>query len=297
MQIALCFSSMKSVTWDSYQIFLEVARAGSLSGAQASTGFSPATLGRRMLELERQLGRTLFDRSQSGYALTRDGHALLDHLKSFEAAQRGLDIWRQQAAAPALVRVTVGTWIAWFMAENFASLHTMQDHLRIELCVTEERAALAHRESDIGIRAVEPDEPNLAKTLLGEVAYAAYCHRNMTDWQGLPWIAVLPQHAISPYLRWPHDHSADHISVMVNRPRSLKDLACAGAGRVVLPCFVGDYDPQLQRAGEEINALRHRQWLVTHNDDRHRPEIRTVSKRLVHLLKARADAFYGRKIS
>lgn len=288
---------MKNVTWDSYQIFIEVARAGGLSAAQASTGFSPATLGRRMLELERQLGRILFDRSQNGYALTRDGHALLDHLKSFEAAQRGLDIWRQQAAAPALVRLTVGTWIAWFMAENFASLHTEQDHARIELCVTEERAALAHREADIGIRAVEPDEPNLAKTLLGDVAYAAYCHRNVADWHYLPWIAVLPHHAISPYLRWPHDHHADQISVMVNRPRSLKDLACAGVGRVVLPCFVGDHDPQLRRAGDEISVLRHRQWLVTHNDDRHRPEIRTFSKRLVSLLKAHKDAFQGNGIS
>ncbi|MBB4953914.1 DNA-binding transcriptional LysR family regulator [Agrobacterium vitis] len=93
-------------------LFIAVAQAGGLSGAQASTGFSPATLGRRMVALEQQLGRILFDRSQSGYALTIDGHALLDHLKSFEAAQRGLDVWRQRASAPALVRMTLGTWIA-----------------------------------------------------------------------------------------------------------------------------------------------------------------------------------------
>lgn len=204
-------------------------------------------------------------------------------------------MWRLQTSAPALVRMTVGTWIAWFLAENFARLRSDQDSTRIELCVTEERAALAHRETDIGIRAVEPHEPNLAKTLLGEVAYAAYCHRNIGDWQSLPWIAVLPHHAISAYLRWPHEHYADQITVMVNRPRSLKDLAVAGAGRVVLPCFVGDHDPQLQRAGDEIIELRHRQWLVTNNDDRHRPEIRRLSNRMVHILKAHSDIFRGRR--
>ncbi|MBB4953913.1 DNA-binding transcriptional LysR family regulator [Agrobacterium vitis] len=181
------------------------------------------------------------------------------------------------------------------MAENFSRLRHDQDHVRIEMFVTEERAALAHRETDIGIRAVEPQEPNLAKVLLGEVAYAAYCHRNVSDWQCLPWIAVLPHHAISAYLRWPHEHHADQIAVMVNRPRSLKDLAVAGVGRVVLPCFVGDHDPQLQRAGDEIVALRHRQWLVTNSDDRHRAEIRNLAKRLAHLIKAHSDVFHGHK--
>lgn len=288
---------MKNISWDSYQLFIKVANAGGLSGAQAATGFSPATLGRRMLALEQQLGRSLFDRSQSGYVLTRDGRALLDHLKSFEAAERGVNIWSQNTSAPALVRITVGTWIAWFMAQNFSRLQKEHDNVRIELCVTEERAALAHRETDIGIRAVEPQEPNLAKTLLGEVAYAAYCHRNVSDWQHLPWIAVLPHHAISAYLRWPHEHHAGEIMVMVNRPRSLKDLAIAGAGRVILPCFVGDNDPHLQRAGDAIVPLRHKQWLVTHNDDRHRAEIRMLSKRIAGLIKADSDVFRGRKAS
>lgn len=285
---------MKNISWDSYQLFIKVANAGGLSAAQAASGLSPATLSRRMLTLEQQLGRSLFDRSQTGYALTRDGRALLEHLKSFESAERAVDIWSQNTSAPALVRITVGTWIAWFMAKDFARIQKEQDNVRIELCVTEERAALAHREADIGIRAVEPQELNLTKTLLGEVAYCAYCHRNVSDWQHLPWLAVLPHHAISAYLRWPHEHCAGQITVMVNRPRSLMDLAIAGAGRVVLPCFVGDHDPNLQRAGEEIVALRHRQWLVTHNDDRHRAEVRLLSKRIVGLIKAQSDIFRGR---
>ncbi|HBF32889.1 LysR family transcriptional regulator [Rhizobium sp.] len=282
---------MKNISWDNYQIFLDVAHAGGLTGAASRTGLSPATLGRRMLELEQQLGRVLFARSQGGYALTQDGRVLLEHLQSFEAAQRNVDAWRGQTSARALVRVTSGTWLAWFMTENFATLHKRRDPFRVELCVTEERAALAYRETDIGIRAFEPEEPNLAKTFLGEVAYAAYCHRNAEDWQRQPWLAVSQDAAISAYLQWPHAHVAEHIIVTVNRPRSLKDLVMAGMGRAVLPCFVGDYEPQLQRAGGEIVALRHRQWLVTNADDRDRPEIRTFSKRLVRLLKERSDAF------
>ncbi len=83
----------------------------------------------------------------------------------------------------------------------------------------------------------------------------------------------------------------------VNRPRSLRDLALAGAGIAVLPCFVGDLEPRLQRAGEEIVELRHRQWIVMNNDDRHRAEIRTVVDRMKKLLRSHADLFAGHRPS
>jgi DNA-binding transcriptional LysR family regulator len=51
---------MKSTQWDSFQLFLQVARLGGLTGAQASSGLSPATVGRRMLDLEQEIGRALF---------------------------------------------------------------------------------------------------------------------------------------------------------------------------------------------------------------------------------------------
>lgn len=57
---------MKNIGWDSYQLFLDVARGGGLTGAAATSGLSPATIGRRMLELEQRIGKILFVRSQTG---------------------------------------------------------------------------------------------------------------------------------------------------------------------------------------------------------------------------------------
>ena len=51
----------------------------------------------------------------------------------------------------------------------------------------------------------------------------------------------------------------------------------------MLPCFAGDRDPLLERAGEEIAELREGQWLVMHNDDRHRPDVRAVIERMAAL--------------
>ncbi|TBH34849.1 LysR family transcriptional regulator [Rhizobium leguminosarum] len=287
---------MKNASWDSYQLFLQVARLGGLTGASTASGLSPATVGRRMLDLEQEIGRALFSRSQTGYRLTQDGQALLDHLQEMEAAARKVAAWRQSGEGGTTVRVAAGTWLAWLLTENFAAIRMPGDAFAISLTIGEARASLAYRESDIGIRAFEPEEANLAARLLGEVAYAVYIRRNAAETDER-WIAVAEEEAISAYLRWPHAHAGTGIVATVNRPRSLPDLVRAGAGKTVLPCFVGDLHPELQRQGSELPELRHRQWIVMNAEDRHRPEIRTVADRMTKLIKSYADLFAGKRPS
>lgn len=285
---------MKNPNWDRYQIFLHVARQGGLSAAAAQTDLSPATIGRHMVELERQLGRALFVRSQGGYALTADGRQLAERLSEMEAAARAVEAWRADAAVPALVRIAAGTWNAWLIAENFPAIRNGRDRFRVDLHIAEQRASLSYRENDIGIRAFAPEELNLAAVPAGEVAYAAYQARNLQTVGPGNVLAVGPDDAVSAYLRFPHQ-KPDSIIVTVNRPRSLRDLALAGAGIAVLPCFVGDLEARLERVGDEIVELRHRQWIVMNNDDRHRKEIRTVADRMIKLFKAHAELFAGKR--
>lgn len=287
---------MKNVDWDLYQLFLNVARHKGLTGAAAAAGLSPATAGRRMLALEEALGRPLFLRSQAGYTLTDDGAALFEKLKDMEAAARSLEAWQAEGRAAPLVRLMTGTWIGLLISENMPALCSERDGFHIELTIAEQRAALAHREHDIGIRAFEPDEPNLAAQPFGACAYAPYRLRN-SGATFARMVAVCADNAISNYLAWPHQNHPERIAVTVSRPRSLLDLVRAGAGVAVLPCFAGDLDPALERAGPEIPDLRHGQWIVMNNDDRHRREIRTVIDRLARLLKSHADLFAGNRPS
>lgn len=288
---------MKDITWDAYQIFLAVARHGGLTGAAQASGLSPATVGRRVLDLEQGIGRQLFLRSQTGYRLTADGQALFEQLKDMDAVVRKVETWRQEAHGSSVVRLMAGTWGTWLICENIQAIRSDRDGFRLDMSVSERRATLAHREHDIGIRAVVPDEPYLARRHGGEVAYAAYRQRNASGGLAASWLAVSDEDAISPYLRWPHENAGAAITVIVSRPRSLLDLARAGAGQAVLPCFVGDLDPGLERAGDELKSLRHTQWIVTNIEDRHRRDIRTVSERLFRLLKSHSDLIAGKRPS
>lgn len=286
---------MKNISWDTYQLFLQVARHGGLSGAALQSDLSPATIGRRMLELENLLGRSLFVRSRTGYRLTADGERLLSDVVEMEGSARRIDGWQQEATGSPLVKISCGTWLASWATRNFPALRKQADSFRVELIIAEQRAALAHRESDIGIRAFAPEEKNLASRRLGEVAYAAYRLAGSPPSRSENWIAVSRDAALSAYLRYPHEHHGQQIVVTVNRPRSLKDLVLAGAGLAVLPCFVADQDARLERVGDTIASLRHAQWIVMNNDDRHRREIRTVVDRLTKLVRDHNDAFEGRR--
>jgi len=288
---------MKNLSWESYRIFLDVARGGGLTAAAQALGLSPATVGRRVLQLEEAMGRPLFLRSQTGYRLTAEGQALFEQVQAMEAIARGVESWRQEAQGTTVVRLMAGTWVTWLVCENMAAICAPRDPFRLDLSVSERRASLVHREVDVGVRAVEPTEPSLISRHGGEVAYAAYRRRNAGEALAERWLAVGEEEAISAYLRWPHERRGERIAVLVSRPRSLLDLVRAGAGQAVLPCFVGDLDPTLERAGEEIRDLRHGQWIVTNGEDRHRRDIRTVADRLFHLLKSHGDLFSGRRPS
>lgn len=288
---------MKDMSWEAYRIFLEVARQGGLTGAAEVSGLSPATVGRRVLQLEETVGRALFVRSQTGYRLTGEGQALFDQLLGMEAIARGVESWRQEGQGTTTVRLMAGTWGTWLICENMLAVCNERDPFRLDLSISERRATLAHREVDIGIRAVEPTEPSLISRHAGEVAYAAYRRRNSGAALAGRWLAVSQEDAVSAYLRWPHERAEGAIAVLVSRPRSLLDLVRAGAGQAALPCFVGDLDPGLERAGEEIRELRHHQWIVANSEDRHRRDIRTVSDRLLRLLKSHADLIAGKRPS
>lgn len=286
---------MKKIGWDAYEVFIAVARNGGLTGASQISGLSPATIGRRVLELEQSIGRTLFARSQSGYALTTEGQMLFDQLKDMESAVRRVESWRMESSGTVTLRLAAGTWNARLIAENFRELCSERDNFRVEMTVSETRAPLAHREHDVGLRAHPPEEMNLASRLIGEVAYAAYRAKSAPQYLPERWIAVTEPDAISDYLRWPHQNRAADIVVTVTRPRSLLDLVKAGTGNAILPCFIGDMEPGIERASDEIPELRHKQWVVTNNDDRARREIRTLADRLTKLLKAHHDLYAGKR--
>src|SRR6478735_2362381 len=172
---------MEAISWDDLRLFLDVARLGGLSAATATTGLSPATLGRRVTALEQQIGEPLFVRRQTGYELTPAGEQLLARAEDVEQAMLGVARWRDGNVGEKIVRVSAGTWTSAFISRHIGEIWQVDDGIRVELVTANEKVDIGRRAADLGLRAARPTEPFLAGRQIGRVAHALYAGRNLIN--------------------------------------------------------------------------------------------------------------------
>lgn len=282
-----------SLSWDDLRLFLDVARLGGLSAAKRTTGLSAATLGRRVSALEAEIGQPLFVRRQTGYQLTRAGEELLERAAEVEQAMQAVSRWRDGQAADRVVRVSAGTWTAAFIAEHIADIWEPGEGIRLELVTANLKVDIGRRAADIGIRAAQPTEPYLAARKIGQVGYAAYGARRLKLTEATPFVGVGGDAATLASARWVEAHHGNRIRLVGSDGHAVREMVAAGAGLAVFPCFAGDSDARLARVGAPIPDLALEQWLVTHHEERHRPEIRRTATRIAALMKTHARLFRG----
>ena len=260
--------------WDDLRLFLAVARRGGLAAAAASTGKSPPTLGRRMVELERRLGRDLFRRLARGYEVTEDGEALLRTVETLEGAILPLVADAEQSVL--IVKVSAGTWVTYHLCRHVEQI-IKTDPIRLRFISAEEVLDIGRREAVIGIRNQRPESVGLAGRKIGQVRFAVYSGADALA----PLACVLGK---TPSARWVQVNSDPGGRIEVTSPRNALDLALAGQVRAVLPTFIGDSFDTLNRTSPPIKELDHDQWLVTHHEDRYLPEVRMVIDRVYGIL-------------
>ncbi len=280
----------QAIDWEELRLFLAVARNAGLNAAARQISASAPTLGRRMTALERRLGRQLFTRSQTGYELTEAGQALYRYAEEMEAAARGIDRWRDETPRR-LVRISAGSWTSRFLARHMDEIWAGDESLAIELSTAHRRVDIQRRQADIGVRNRAPQEPYLAGRRMNDVAYAPY--RALGASGDLPWVAVIGEAAITPTAQWVARNYSALAHITCSDPRAVLDCVLAGMGQAVLPCFVGDEEPGLERVGGTIDELREEQWLVLNDQARHEPAVRSVIDRLAALLPRYRRLFTG----
>lgn len=280
--------------WDDLRLFLSVARLGGLSAATRATGLSPATLGRRVTALEREMGEPLFVRSQSGFGLTPAGRELLRRAEEVEASVLALRRWRDGVIGEPLIRIACDPWTGQFLSGRIDELWHVDDGIRLELVTAHEPLDAGRRLAEIEIRSGRPTETSAAGRLLGRMAFTWYCIPKMVNGVAAAlFIGVKGDGASLPCARWLAAHHGDRIAVWAHDLHAVQELAAAGAGIAVLPCFVGDADPRLARLASPPPELAQEQWLVLHHEDRHNPHVRRTADRIAGLWREHAALFAG----
>jgi DNA-binding transcriptional LysR family regulator len=295
-------------SWDDLRFVLAVARAGRLDGAAGLLGVDPSTVFRRLKACEARLDARLFDRRGGIYRATGEGQAVIAQAEAMEEASLAL----QRRLAGGDVRLS-GT-LRLTMADTLA-LGAMPGHLRafrdrfpdivVETVVSNALLSLSRREADIAIR--PGNDPLQGSAMVGRrvatIAFALYGAPAYLTRHGRP---AAPQAGLEGHLLIGFDESLAHVGPAlwlgrhdagartVYRSQSLVHMASAaraGIGLALLPCFLADPEPALERLyfadGEAETGL----WLITHEELRHTARVRAFLDFVAPRLVARRRLF------
>jgi DNA-binding transcriptional LysR family regulator len=265
--------------WDDFKYFLAVSRSGSLTGAARALKTSAATVGRRIMTLEARLGARLFDRGQTGYALTDSGEAI--RLKAEEIEEAVLSLEREafgrDLRATGKVRVATAEDIASvIVAPRLPEFRRLHPGIVLEVVSSWEVANLTRREADVAIRTVRPTQGDYVIRQTGVWNCALYvskpyahAHKLVADVNEMPEVEVISWTEEHRFRGgdWFDKHAPNAPVIFAANSRHIHYAACkAGLGAAILPCLTADNDRDLVRLLPPQRVRSVPLWLVAHRD-------------------------------
>ena len=278
------------MNWELCKTFIAVAEARSFAAAARQLRSSHPTVGRKIAELEGQLGIPLFARSNDGLSLTSQGRKFREHVEAMAAAAL-----RAQAAVSAtgaqargVVKLSIGSALAshWLMPrlEPFLSAH---DHIQLEFITHPFPASVRRREADVVLRPFDSGEENLIGRRIGRLGTGFYASRDYAarrplperrdEWKGHSVIGFADSTSYVGLARW--SDAITQQGTVVLRCTSRGEMlaaAKAGLGISTMSCFVAAGDADLVRVAPQKLVNVADLWLLAHPDLVNLPAVRAV---------------------
>jgi DNA-binding transcriptional LysR family regulator len=287
-----------AMDWNDVRIFLAVAREGSMRAAGRKLGLSQPTIARRLAAFEATFGGpTLFDRLHEGLHLNAAGEQLLPTTESVEQAMLTLE--RQRAAAsPTLsgtVRVSTGECAAGFLARclSGSTKAVLPPGITLELVESRQTADLARREADMALRHQPPESGDFYVSKAGTFACAVYRRH---DADATAWVTYTEEQAHYEPARWVQqqiEQTGEPVALRASSMLMHLEAIRAGTGRGVLPCYVGDGHPLLERLTPPIREIDAEYWIIVHRDLRRAACVRAAIDWMKALFAEQRDIIAG----
>ncbi|WP_440030347.1 LysR family transcriptional regulator [Chromobacterium amazonense] len=257
------------------ELFVQVARQGSLVAAGRQLGLSASAVGKGLLRLEQRLGVRLVHRSTRRLALTAEGQQYLARcqriLDEVDAAEREL----QQGLAAPSGRLKVGVpHESDLLTPHLAGFMRAYPQVALDLDYSDRLVDVIGEGFDVVVRGGEPGDSRLAGRRLGGYRMrlvAAPCY--LAEYGAPAAAADLAHHRCLHYrfpssgklLPWPlvlaeGEEASPPVSASCNTGEALIELAARGLGIACLPDFsirrelasgalVALETPQVRRSG------------------------------------------------
>jgi len=275
--------------WNDLKHLLAFARQGSTLAAAKTLGVNQSTVHRRLVELERRLGRRLIERHIGGYRLTELGEELQPYAERVEDAVAALE--RCLASCDQDLTGTIRLTCPASVADRLARTHLLDlfharyPSLRVELVMSDRFLDLSKGDADIAIRAGESRDGSLVGRKIAEGRWGIFASRSYVERHGRPerledidrHFVVAPDGAIAhyPVAQWLRA-IAPHATIAArsdNWPGFVLAVK-SGAGLAPLLIIEGDSDRELVRLIDDVPDLVTNYYLLAHRDLQRAPRVR-----------------------
>ena len=276
--------------WGLIPSFLAALECGSLLGAARALQSSQPTVGRRIAELEAQVGVLLFERTGRGLLPTATALQLAESARAMEqgALQLARKVSLAESEVSGAIRLSASQPVACVLLPPvLARMRAVLPQVQVDLVVSNAVTNLLRREADIALRMVPPEQATLIARRIGKVSVGAYAHRDYLRRRGTPLQATdLRQHDLIG-----HDQLETILQGFAKAGLRLERedfmlrtddlIAYAAAVRAGLGIgFMADYvartDTALVRVLPALKIPPIPVWLVVHREIRTSPRIRAV---------------------
>ena len=297
--------------WNEPRLILAISRASSLTGAAKTLGIDHSTAFRRLKALEDRLGVRLFERLPGGpYVPTPAGERMAAAAERMEDEALALDrdIAGRDHRLSGRLRVTSSETLAYrLLTSHLAAFRRAHPGIVVELVIDNRVLSLSRREADVALRPVRPREGDLWGRRLAAVAWTVYGTRAILEESGGP-VKRTQELGARALIGWdetaagiiaadwlgaiaPPDAFVYRTSSLVNQLLAAK----AGIGLALLPCYLGDPEPDLARAlPKPVPELEGELWTVTHVDLKATARVRAFFDLVGEGLARERDLFGGR---
>lgn len=306
-KIVICIFIMQLcmiMNWDDLRIFLQIARAGSISAAARRLGVNQSTVSRRLAAMEGNLGVRLCNRRFGGAPLTAAGEELLERAEEigdgFDQIER--EIAGRDTRLSGRLRITsTDNFLNRYLAPHLVRFARMHPVIDLELSTSYQHLSIARREADVAIRTTPKPSDTLVGRRLFCCALAAYATPEF--------VATLPPDPDPGELTWIGWSSEAYNRLMItnhfpnanirhwcNSQHDIVTMARAGLGVAVTGCFGADPDPGLARVyPEPITDTAMDLWVLTHPDLLRVARVREFTAFIADTFLADRDLFEGQQ--
>lgn len=285
-----------TLSWDDLRFVAALAREQTAASAARALGVTTATVTRRLTALESALGVQLFERSSYGMRPTDAGTIAMNAALRVEVEVLELDAAvRDYAEVPRgrLSLTSIGPILNMWRLDLACFIRKF-DEIELSILSSPQTADIQRREADVALRICEAPPDPLVGRRFAEVNFAVYgteklAGRSYSDSAWLGWTSPWEPRN-DRFLR--ENAPGARVRTRVDSMEVMLATAEASVGLCVLPCFIGDRRPALQRIGSYFEGGP-RLWLLTHEQLRRSPRVRVLMDFLTELLERDASIFEG----